>query len=63
MVAGVAAWNIWGNDIFPSQDPTGGMYTIYFFCMRRGIRCKEARRERVDDGLSGLSGLSVGDSD
>ncbi|KAF2650842.1 hypothetical protein K491DRAFT_770844 [Lophiostoma macrostomum CBS 122681] len=23
MVAGVAAWNIWGNDIFPSQDPTG----------------------------------------
>jgi hypothetical protein len=25
VVAGVAAWSIWGQDIFPSQDPTGGM--------------------------------------
>ena len=24
VVAGVAAWSIWGQDIFPSQDPTGG---------------------------------------
>ncbi|EUC36806.1 hypothetical protein COCVIDRAFT_86518 [Bipolaris victoriae FI3] len=23
IVAGVAAWSIWGQDIFPSQDPTG----------------------------------------
>ncbi|CAG5183375.1 uncharacterized protein ALTATR162_LOCUS10550 [Alternaria atra] len=23
VVAGVAAWSIWGQDIFPSQDPTG----------------------------------------
>jgi hypothetical protein len=23
IVTGVAAWGIWGNDIFPSSDPTG----------------------------------------
>ncbi|KAF1950423.1 hypothetical protein CC80DRAFT_496859 [Byssothecium circinans] len=23
IITGVAAWTIWGNDIFPSQDPTG----------------------------------------
>ena len=27
VVAGVAAWSIWGQDIFPSQDPTGGTQT------------------------------------
>jgi hypothetical protein len=26
VVAGVAAWSIWGQDLFPSQDPTGGMF-------------------------------------
>lgn len=24
VVAGVAAWSIWGQDMFPSSDPTGG---------------------------------------
>ncbi|KAA8623083.1 hypothetical protein PtrSN002B_004601 [Pyrenophora tritici-repentis] len=23
VVAGVAVWSIWGQDMFPSQDPTG----------------------------------------
>ncbi|KAF2708571.1 hypothetical protein K504DRAFT_407529 [Pleomassaria siparia CBS 279.74] len=23
IVTGVAAWSIWGSDIFPSQDPSG----------------------------------------
>ncbi|KAF2474982.1 uncharacterized protein BDR25DRAFT_255515 [Lindgomyces ingoldianus] len=23
IITGVAAWSIWGGDIFPSQDPTG----------------------------------------
>jgi hypothetical protein len=24
LVTGVAAWSIWGQDIFPSGDPSGG---------------------------------------
>lgn len=28
IVAGVAAWSIWGQDIFPSSDPTGGMFSL-----------------------------------
>ena len=24
IVTGVAAWSIWGQDLFPSRDPTGG---------------------------------------
>lgn len=27
MVTAVAAWSIWGNEMFPSEkDPTGGMH-------------------------------------
>lgn len=25
VITGVAAWSIWGQDLFPSRDPTGGM--------------------------------------
>ena len=26
VITGVAAWSIWGQDLFPSRDPTGGMH-------------------------------------
>ena len=29
IVTGVAAWSIWGQDIFPSSDPTGGMLLLF----------------------------------
>ena len=28
IVTGVAAWSIWGADLFPGQDPKGGMTSI-----------------------------------
>ncbi|KAJ4347470.1 hypothetical protein N0V95_005391 [Ascochyta clinopodiicola] len=28
LVTGVAAWSIWGQDLFPSSDPTGGTYCL-----------------------------------
>lgn len=28
MVTAVAAYSIWGTDVFPEQDPTGGMWAI-----------------------------------
>ncbi|KAF2644152.1 hypothetical protein P280DRAFT_515120 [Massarina eburnea CBS 473.64] len=31
IITGAAAWSIWGNDIFPSQDPTGGTILLFFF--------------------------------
>jgi hypothetical protein len=44
IVTGVAAWSIWGQDMFPSSDPTGGMLllflsiAVYLLCLR-GSRC------------------------
>jgi len=32
IVTGVAAWSIWGQDIFPNSDPTGGMLLL-FLCI------------------------------
>jgi hypothetical protein len=29
IVTGVAAWSIWGQDMFPSSDPTGGMIILF----------------------------------
>lgn len=34
VVAGVAAWSIWGQDIFPSQDPTGGTLPLCIINMQ-----------------------------
>lgn len=28
MVTAVAAWSIWGGDMFPAADPTGGIFTV-----------------------------------
>ncbi len=30
MVTAVAAWSIWGGDMFPAADPTGGILTFPF---------------------------------
>ena len=35
MVTAVAAWSIWGNDMFPAkQDPVGGMLIKPWTCSR-----------------------------
>ncbi|KAK7184155.1 hypothetical protein PSPO01_09861 [Paraphaeosphaeria sporulosa] len=33
IVTGVAAWSIWGEDLFPSQDPKGGMLLLFLFIL------------------------------
>jgi hypothetical protein len=30
IVTGIAAWSIWGSDIFPSTDPSGGRLSSFF---------------------------------
>jgi hypothetical protein len=30
IVTGIAAWSIWGSDIFPSTDPSGGRLSPFF---------------------------------
>lgn len=34
IVTGIAAWTIWGSDIFPSTDPSGGTFSVYFFLVQ-----------------------------
>lgn len=34
IVTGIAAWTIWGADIFPSTDPSGGTFSFFFFILQ-----------------------------
>jgi hypothetical protein len=38
IVTGIAAWTIWGSDIFPSTDPSGGTFSFYFFLVQNTAR-------------------------